>query len=63
MTADALLVVQCLFNVIWRLFTSWHIPGTATTPAAFFLFLGFAVVSIRFFKRFLTGMEGRGDSK
>ena len=39
MTADALLVLQTLFQSIWMLFNSWYIPGTNVTPAAFFIFL------------------------
>lgn len=38
MTADAVLVVKTIFNTIWLLFTSWHIPGTNVTPASFFMF-------------------------
>lgn len=54
MTADALLVVQTLFGTIWTLFTSWYIPGTAVTPAAFFLFLMFAGFGLRVMKRFFS---------
>lgn len=59
MTADALLVVQTLFTTIWSLFTSWHIPGTAVTPAAFFLFLLFASFGLRFIRR-LFGFVDKG---
>lgn len=48
MTADALAVLRVLFGSIWRIFTSWYIPGTNTTPAMFFVFLLFAVVVIKF---------------
>lgn len=43
MTDDALSVVSLLFGSVFRLFTSWYIPGTNVTPAvAFFgiLFIG-----------------------
>lgn len=43
MTDDALSVVGVLFTTVFRLFTSWYIPGTNVTPAvAFFgiLFIG-----------------------
>lgn len=33
MTNDALSVVSVLFSTIFRLFTSWYIPGTNVTPA------------------------------
>lgn len=58
MTADALLVVQTLFSVLWSLFTSWHIPGTAVTPASLFVFFLFAVLVIRFVKRIFLGGDG-----
>lgn len=33
MTNDALSVVSVLFGSVFRLFTSWYIPGTNVTPA------------------------------
>lgn len=53
MSSDALLVLKCLFQTIWRLFTSWHIPGTDVTPAAFFFFLAAAGIGLTFVTRFL----------
>lgn len=53
MTNDAVLVLQCLFQTIWRLFTSWHIPGTNVTPAMFFFFLAAAGIGLTFVLRFL----------
>lgn len=53
MSNDAVLVLQCLFQTIWRLFTSWHFPGTNVTPAAFFFFLAAAGVGLTFVCRFL----------
>lgn len=57
MTADGLLVLQTLFGTVWRLFTSWHIPGTAVTPGAFFLFLLFAAFVLRFLKSVFSGSD------
>lgn len=51
MTHDALMVLQCLFDIIWRLFTSWHIPGTNTTPAAFFMFIAVCGLALKFLYR------------
>lgn len=48
MTNDAIAVLQCLFQTIWSLFTTWHIPGTNVTPAGFFLFLISAGVGLRY---------------
>ena len=53
MTDDALMVLECLFSTLWALFTSWYIPGTDVTPAEFFMFLGFAGLSITFLFRML----------
>lgn len=55
MTADAVLVVKTLFSTIWRLFTSWRIPGTSTTPAGMAIFLLFAVLGLRFLVSLLLG--------
>lgn len=61
MTADALAVVQFLFGGIWSLFTSWHIPGTAVTPASLGLFTLMVGVVIRFVKRLLDNQGGDGN--
>ncbi len=62
MTSDALAVVQCLFGTIWSFFTSWHIPGTATTPAAFLIFILFACLGLRLIKHLFSSSSG-GDSE
>lgn len=51
MTQDAITCLQMLFVLIWRLFTSWYIPGTHTTPAAFLFFLAFTGLILRFIGR------------
>lgn len=54
MTNDAILVLGTLFNTIWRLFTSWYIPGTnGVTPAMAFLFFIAAGIGLRFVHRVL----------
>lgn len=60
MTSDALMVVRLLFSIVWKMFTSWNIPGTNTTPAEFGLFLVVAVMSIRFIRR-ITFEHVRSD--
>lgn len=57
MTADALLVLQTLFTTIWRLFTSWRIPGTPVTPAAWAFFALTVVLVLKVFKRFFSQDE------
>ena len=51
MTSDGLLVIQCLFGNVWRIFNSWYIPGTKVTPASFLLFLAFAGFVLRWLTR------------
>lgn len=53
MTSDAILVLKCLFQTIWSLFTSWYFPGTNVTPAMFFFFLAAAGIGLTFVCRFL----------
>lgn len=51
MTKDGLLVLECLFENVWRLFNSWYIPGTKVTPGSFLLFLAFAGLVLRWLSR------------
>lgn len=56
MTSDGVAVVKCLFETIWRLFTSWYIPGTNTTPAGFLIFALFMVLTLRVMKGLVPGL-------
>lgn len=38
MTENAIIAVRTIFSESWRLFTSWHIPGTAVSPATWLVF-------------------------
>lgn len=60
MTDDAILVLECLFDSIWMLFTSWYIPGTDVTPAGAFMFFAFAGLALRFLYR-LVGLAPMVD--
>ena len=62
MSDDAILVLECLFQTIWRFFTSWNIPGTDVTPAVMGLFLLSAGIGLRFVMRFLNGDAGISGS-
>lgn len=63
MTNDALLVLETLFSTIWRLFTSWHIPGTNVTPAVAFAFLIVAGIGLKFIGRlFGIGLDVSGGT-
>lgn len=52
MNSDALTVLYMIFEVCWRFFTSWTVPGTNITIGTFLLFLLFVSLAIRFIKRF-----------
>lgn len=43
---------------MWAIATGFHIPGTNITPAAFFAFLAFAVVAVKFIRRLMGGGDG-----
>lgn len=58
MTETALVIYQTFFAQIWRLFTSWHIPGTRVTPAAMGIFcLAFVMI----LRRIKANMTDGGD--
>lgn len=59
MTTDALLVLRALFSMIWRLFTSWYIPGTHTTPAAWAFFSLSTLLIFKFIK-VVGGLSSEG---
>lgn len=59
MTNDALSVVSVLFNTLFRLFTSWYIPGTNVTPAVAIFGIAFIMLSFRLVSKVL-GLFGEG---
>lgn len=61
MTNDAIQVLDCLFEIVWLLFTSWYIPGTDVTPAGAFMFFAFAGLALRFLYR-LVGLAPMVDT-
>lgn len=58
MASDTVLTISFIFSSIWRFFTSWYIPGTNVTPAAFAIFCLAVAFVIRVF-RFI--IADRGD--
>lgn len=58
MTSDGLLVLECLFSTVWRLFTTWNIPGTAVTPGGFLAFLVLAGIVLRWLSRLFDVQMG-----
>ena len=53
MSNDAILVLKCIFQNIWLIFTSWYIPGTNVTPASFFMFIAVCGLAFRFIYRII----------
>ena len=62
MSNDALSVLQVVFGSIWSLFTSFKIPGTNVTPAAWGLFILFTVVFIKLIRRVTSDNVSNGGS-
>lgn len=68
MTSDALSVLQALFDdrgpakSIWKLFTSWTVPGTHFSPAEWMLFALTLVLLFRFWRR-VTHTESSGGAE
>lgn len=64
MNSDAIQVVTFLFSSIWRLFNSWYIPGTHTTPAAFAMFSLTLLLTIKVLRMtFNSGVLDGDDDK
>lgn len=61
MTGEVLTLMTGLFAQFWRLFTSWHVPGTNLTPAGWFLFLLSAGVLFRFLAKLGFGRNSLDD--
>lgn len=61
MTNDALSVVSVLFNTLFRLFTSWYIPGTNVTPAVAIFGIAFIMLSFRLVSKVLGLFEEGRD--
>lgn len=61
MTEDALLVLQSLGGMIWRFFTSWHIPGTNVTPGMIGIFYLIADISLNFMHRMFDSPPSSGS--
>lgn len=64
MTQEAFTFLSNFFSSVWKIFSSWFIPGTAITPAA----LLFLVPAFLLIKRVLYRLnnysdDDTGDSK
>jgi len=57
MNQNALAIISLIFGPIWRMFTSWHIPGTNITPAAMGVFIVFFGLVVRYIHRLLLGVH------
>lgn len=61
MKSDVLSFLNGVISVLFRLFTSWFIPGTNVTPGMWFLFLLSVVVLFRFLKKLGFGSANIDD--
>lgn len=61
MTSDVLSFLEGVLSVLFKLFTSWHIPGTNVSPAMWFVFLLSVVVLFRFLKKLGFGSANIDD--
>ena len=50
-------ILTNLFSNVWLLFTSWPVPGTAVSPAGFFVFILIVMLFIKLV-RIITGNNG-----
>lgn len=57
MLQQGLDILSNLFSNSWLLFTTWSIPGTAVSPAGFFVFILIVMLFIRIV-RIITGNNG-----
>lgn len=62
MGRDTIRVLRFVFVDIWSLFTSWHIPGTNFSPAAWAMFSLWLFVLVRFLRN-ITGSQGSDKDK
>lgn len=61
MSSDALSFLSGVFEVLFSIFTSWHIPGTNVTPAMWFVFLLSVGVLFRFLGKLGFGKASIDD--
>lgn len=62
MTSDAILVLKCVFENIFRFFNSWYIPGTNVTPGTAAFGCLFLSVVFRFVGQALGILASSADS-
>lgn len=61
MTSDALSFLSGVIDVLFSIFTSWHIPGTNVTPAMWFVFLLSVGILFRFLGKLGFGKASIDD--
>lgn len=61
MTSEVLSFLEGVLSVLFKLFTSWYIPGTNVSPAMWFVFLLSVVVLFRFLKKLGFGSANIND--
>lgn len=61
MNSDFLMCLRALLSGVWKIFTSWNIPGTNVSPAALGVTLLAMWVVIKFVLRFNRLPFGDGE--
>lgn len=62
MLQDAIDILSLVFSSIWKLFSSFWIPGTHTTPAEWAIFSLALVFLVRIVRSFFNSSGGDKDS-
>lgn len=55
MLESTVTILQHSIGWFWSFFTSWYLPGTRVTPAAFLLFISVGGIVVRLLKRLIGG--------
>lgn len=54
MANDVILFMQGFFAQMWRLFTSWEMPGLGFSPAQLYFFILVAPIAVKIVKSIVT---------
>lgn len=55
MSSNAMQFFQLIVNSMWKLFTTWKLPGLGFTPAQFVCFLVLFPIVLRFVSDIISG--------
>lgn len=63
MTQNAFQFLGAFLAQIFRLFTSWYLPGTNVTPAGALFFVAASILALRFIKALFLRYTSSNDVK